>query len=67
MQATFFRNGFRHVRADYFANKSFNPNALRAPVNSGVAQCIAKHVRDRKFPAPPHHRTFVLRIDLHFH
>jgi hypothetical protein len=30
MQATFFRNGFRHVRADYFANIAFNPDGFAA-------------------------------------
>jgi hypothetical protein len=30
MQATFFRNGFRHVRADYFANIIFNLDGFAA-------------------------------------
>jgi hypothetical protein len=30
MQATFFRNGFRHVRADYFANIALNPDGFAA-------------------------------------
>jgi hypothetical protein len=30
MQATSFRNGFRYVRTDYFANIVFNPNGFAA-------------------------------------